>query len=210
MVPQNPLSLMRARRNMCSKEVFQEQFWWCYERFKEAATPEIGVPGYFRFMTLLGEPMLLCVRACMSVCVCVPAFTSLFSSSSHLPPSPPLLLPAALKIMLAQGVDVLLLEVGVGGRLDATNVIRHPVVCGITSLGMDHVEMLGDTLPVRGSRGSQGTWGGGNARGEVLGDAGRAGGGERRGQGGGERRASRELSQWTDNGAEHLKNRLLH
>jgi folylpolyglutamate synthase/dihydropteroate synthase len=55
---------------------------------------------------------------------------------------------AALKIFLQSGVDVVVLEVGVGGRLDATNVIPAPVVCGITSLGYDHMDMLGDTLPV--------------------------------------------------------------
>lgn len=40
-----------------------------------------------------------------------------------------------------------ILEVGLGGRLDATNVIPKPVVCGITSLGFDHMELLGHTLP---------------------------------------------------------------
>jgi hypothetical protein len=39
--------------------------------------------------------------------------------------------------------------VGLGGRLDATNVVAAPVVCGITSLGFDHMELLGHTLPVR-------------------------------------------------------------
>ena len=38
------------------------------------------------------------------------------------------------------------MEVGLGGRLDATNVIRSPTVCGVTSLGLDHVEVLGDTI----------------------------------------------------------------
>lgn len=56
--------------------------------------------------------------------------------------------PAALKIFLQQSVDVVVLEVGVGGRLDATNVVPCPVVCGITALGMDHMEMLGDTIEV--------------------------------------------------------------
>ena len=42
--------------------------------------------------------------------------------------------------------DAVVLEVGLGGRLDATNVLKQPVVCGVTSLGMDHVEVLGDTL----------------------------------------------------------------
>lgn len=39
-------------------------------------------------------------------------------------------------------------QVGIGGRLDATNIIPAPAACGITSLGFDHMEMLGDTLPV--------------------------------------------------------------
>lgn len=43
-------------------------------------------------------------------------------------------------------VDVAILEVGLGGRLDATNVVKSPVTCGIASLGFDHMELLGDTL----------------------------------------------------------------
>eukprot|EP00331_Platyophrya_macrostoma_P011789 CAMPEP_0176429588 /NCGR_PEP_ID=MMETSP0127-20121128/13792_1 /TAXON_ID=938130 /ORGANISM="Platyophrya macrostoma, Strain WH" /LENGTH=506 /DNA_ID=CAMNT_0017811405 /DNA_START=72 /DNA_END=1592 /DNA_ORIENTATION=+ len=45
----------------------------------------------------------------------------------------------------SEGVEIGVMEVGIGGRIDATNVI-HPVVCGITSLGMDHMEILGDTM----------------------------------------------------------------
>jgi dihydrofolate synthase / folylpolyglutamate synthase len=44
-----------------------------------------------------------------------------------------------------QGVEWAVLEVGLGGRLDATNVV-HPAVCAITSLSYDHVELLGHTL----------------------------------------------------------------
>lgn len=39
-------------------------------------------------------------------------------------------------------MDVVILEVGLGGRLDATNVVRSPAVCGIASLGFDHMEVL--------------------------------------------------------------------
>jgi folylpolyglutamate synthase len=60
----------------------------------------------------------------------------------------PHLCPAALKIFAAQDVDVVVLEVGIGGRLDATNIIPQPACTGITNLGFDHMEMLGDTLPV--------------------------------------------------------------
>jgi dihydrofolate synthase / folylpolyglutamate synthase len=42
--------------------------------------------------------------------------------------------------------DYLLLEVGLGGRLDATNVIAHPAACVITSIDYDHQQYLGDTL----------------------------------------------------------------
>jgi folylpolyglutamate synthase len=43
-------------------------------------------------------------------------------------------------------VDVGILEVGLGGRFDATNVIEKPVVCGVSSLGFDHMHVLGNTL----------------------------------------------------------------
>ncbi len=43
-------------------------------------------------------------------------------------------------------VDVMVLETGLGGRLDATNVIDKPAMCVITSIDYDHMELLGDTL----------------------------------------------------------------
>jgi len=45
-----------------------------------------------------------------------------------------------------QAVDILLLEVGIGGRLDATNVIKSPLLAVIMAIGMDHMEMLGNTI----------------------------------------------------------------
>jgi dihydrofolate synthase/folylpolyglutamate synthase len=42
--------------------------------------------------------------------------------------------------------DVCVLEVGLGGRGDATNVIEQPACCAITSISLDHREMLGDTI----------------------------------------------------------------
>ncbi|MEJ6950428.1 bifunctional folylpolyglutamate synthase/dihydrofolate synthase [Natronospora cellulosivora (SeqCode)] len=43
-------------------------------------------------------------------------------------------------------VDILLLEVGLGGRLDATNVIKSPLASVITSISLEHTAILGDTL----------------------------------------------------------------
>jgi len=42
--------------------------------------------------------------------------------------------------------NVVLLEVGVGGRLDSTNVIRRPAVTTITPISLDHQALLGDTI----------------------------------------------------------------
>jgi dihydrofolate synthase / folylpolyglutamate synthase len=42
--------------------------------------------------------------------------------------------------------DVLLLEVGLGGRFDATNVVEQPLASVITSISFDHVEYLGDSI----------------------------------------------------------------
>ncbi|KAM6568216.1 hypothetical protein CsatB_016201 [Cannabis sativa] len=64
-------------------------------------------------------------------------------------PMPPLfqfLTVLAFKIFTSEQVDVAIVEVGIGGKNDSTNVIKEPVVCGITSLGMDHTETLGNTL----------------------------------------------------------------
>ena len=42
--------------------------------------------------------------------------------------------------------DIVLLETGLGGRLDATNVIRHPAATAITPISLDHQAFLGDTI----------------------------------------------------------------
>jgi dihydrofolate synthase/folylpolyglutamate synthase len=43
-------------------------------------------------------------------------------------------------------VDFQVLEVGLGGRLDATNVVANPAVCIITSISLDHTQILGNSL----------------------------------------------------------------
>lgn len=53
---------------------------------------------------------------------------------------------AALLLFSHTPADVLLLEVGLGGRFDATNVIDAPAACVITPVSIDHVEFLGDSL----------------------------------------------------------------
>ncbi|CAI7806917.1 unnamed protein product [Closterium sp. NIES-54] len=70
------------------------------------------------------------------------------------PSSSPIPMPAyfrfltllALRIFTHTQVDVAVLEVGVGGRYDGTNIVKCPAVCGVSSLGFDHMEVLGNTL----------------------------------------------------------------
>jgi dihydrofolate synthase/folylpolyglutamate synthase len=53
---------------------------------------------------------------------------------------------AALLLFARHGADALLLEVGLGGRLDATNVVEQPLVTVITPVSLDHSEFLGNIV----------------------------------------------------------------
>ncbi|MDQ2103273.1 bifunctional folylpolyglutamate synthase/dihydrofolate synthase [Azospirillum isscasi] len=53
---------------------------------------------------------------------------------------------AALLAFAREPADVVLLETGLGGRLDATNVVERPAVTAITRISYDHRQFLGDTL----------------------------------------------------------------
>ena len=66
-----------------------------------------------------------------------------------LPPGLPgfnLLALLALRVFSEEAVDVMVLEAGVGGRLDAINVVPAPVAVAVTTLDYDHMELLGGTL----------------------------------------------------------------
>jgi dihydrofolate synthase/folylpolyglutamate synthase len=52
----------------------------------------------------------------------------------------------ALKIFIIEEVEVVVLETGLGGRLDATNIVKHPLLSVITSIGLEHTHILGDTI----------------------------------------------------------------
>lgn len=44
-------------------------------------------------------------------------------------------------------VDATVLEVGVGGTYDSTNIVPQPITTGVTALGIDHIWVLGKTIP---------------------------------------------------------------
>lgn len=52
----------------------------------------------------------------------------------------------AFHTFLATKTRLTVLEVGMGGTYDSTNVVPKPLVCGVTALGLDHTFMLGDTI----------------------------------------------------------------
>jgi dihydrofolate synthase/folylpolyglutamate synthase len=53
---------------------------------------------------------------------------------------------AAFDLFVTTPADLCVLEVGLGGRGDATNVIDRPAACAITSISLDHLEMLGQRV----------------------------------------------------------------
>lgn len=52
----------------------------------------------------------------------------------------------AMVLFAAEGTDYVMLETGLGGRLDTTNVILRPLVCVITSISLEHTQYLGNTI----------------------------------------------------------------
>lgn len=85
-------------------------------------TPE--KPAYFRYLTLM-------------------AFHVFLQEKVHLRPERTFA-PANPR---SQQVDATILEVGVGGTYDTTNIVPQPIVAGVSSLGIDHIFVLGRTIP---------------------------------------------------------------
>uniref|UniRef100_A0A1Y1N2Q1 Folylpolyglutamate synthase n=2 Tax=Photinus pyralis TaxID=7054 RepID=A0A1Y1N2Q1_PHOPY len=52
----------------------------------------------------------------------------------------------AFRVFLTEKVDVAIIEVGIGGEYDSTNILRKVPLVGITSIGLDHMSLLGNTL----------------------------------------------------------------
>ncbi|KAK6017107.1 protein FolC [Ostertagia ostertagi] len=67
--------------------------------------------------------------------------------SEGMPPYFKFLTLLSFHVFLEECVDVAIVEVGIGGEYDCTNIIQHPLVCGISTLDIDHTTILGSTLP---------------------------------------------------------------
>lgn len=84
----------------------------------------------------LGEEMELLKEACESLVAEGKPHPTYFEIETVL----------AFHYFLKKGCDIVVLETGMGGTLDATNIIKSPLMCVITSISMDHMQFLGETL----------------------------------------------------------------
>ena len=84
----------------------------------------------------LGEEMELLKEACESLVAEGKAHPTYFEIETVL----------AFHYFMKKGCDIVVLETGMGGTLDATNIIKNPLLCVITSISMDHMQFLGETL----------------------------------------------------------------
>ncbi len=71
---------------------------------------------------------------------------SVIAADGEIPTQFEIITAAAFSYFAQEKVDVAVIEVGLGGRLDSTNVCDRPLVSVITSIGMDHWQRLGNTL----------------------------------------------------------------
>ena len=77
-------------------------------------------------------------------------FTSQVQKIADLMADPPtefeLITAVAMLYFKKNKCDIVVLEVGLGGRLDATNIIKTPILSVITGIALDHTAVLGDTI----------------------------------------------------------------
>jgi len=118
-----------------SRQVFLNHFWSVWDRLKETrheAGDDPPLPAYFRFLTLIAFHM----------CAIGTEVAQASSDSTH----PATQFPSLSLTSFVPPIDIVILEVGMGGKLDATNIVPQPLVTAISSIGYDHMEVLGYTL----------------------------------------------------------------
>lgn len=81
-----------------------------------------------------------------AICIIKPICEAMLKEGLDHPTSFEIETAMAFLYLVEERVDYAVVEVGLGGRLDATNVFEKPVCCVITSISMDHMQYLGDTL----------------------------------------------------------------
>lgn len=80
------------------------------------------------------------------LCRVIPVIEKMKEAGEELPTAFEIETVVAFLYFLEQDVDIVLLETGLGGREDATNVVTKPLCTVFASIGMDHMQVLGDTI----------------------------------------------------------------
>lgn len=81
-----------------------------------------------------------------TVCRLTERLSALAAQMDEMPTEFDFVTAMAMVYFAAEHCDIVVLEVGVGGALDATNIIDTPEVAVITNIGLDHTDLLGDTV----------------------------------------------------------------
>ena len=81
-----------------------------------------------------------------TVCMLTERLSALAAQMDELPTEFDFVTAMAMVYFSSVGCDIVVLEVGVGGALDTTNIIDTPEVAVITNIGLDHTELLGNTV----------------------------------------------------------------
>jgi len=101
--------------------------------------------AYTERFTINGEAISPAAFAAL-VAEIEPAVAAMVAAGEEAPTEFEFLTAMAFLYFLRQKVDLLVLEVGLGGDLDSTNVVPAPLVSIITNVGYDHMDRLGHTL----------------------------------------------------------------
>jgi folylpolyglutamate synthase len=111
---------IRLNGKPISEEAYLRYFWYVYDKLQESVQLELlSIPNP--------------VNQSFPKKLAMPAFFHFLTL-------------VAFRTFLLEELDVIIIEVGMGGRLDATNVIQTPVAVGVTTLDYDHMEVLGYTI----------------------------------------------------------------
>ena len=81
-----------------------------------------------------------------TVCELTDRLSALAAQMDEMPTEFDFVTAMAMVYFACVGCDIVVLEVGVGGALDTTNIIDTPEVAVITNIGLDHTDLLGDTV----------------------------------------------------------------
>ncbi|XP_069465224.1 folylpolyglutamate synthase, mitochondrial isoform X2 [Ambystoma mexicanum] len=134
---------IRINGQPIGKDLFSKYFWQVYNRLEETQlTPDVVL-----LVPTTEAPGTVSLGKLPGTTAVAPA-SSKNKDSGHatMPAYFRFLTIMAFHVFLQEKVDLAVVEVGIGGAYDCTNIIRKPIVCGISSLGIDHTSILGDTI----------------------------------------------------------------